>query len=110
MRKQNSRQFWEKHIKAYLESNMNQAAYCQANGLNYRTLQNHLYNERKRKSENQHSIEKQSEWLPITVIKEPENISPGGIRLHINKIIIEAESGFDVTNLANMLQAVGAVC
>jgi len=106
--RQKPKEFWEKHIEAFRETKLSQTAYCKTNKLRYKSFQYHL--RKKREKEKQNNPEKSSEWLPMTIIDEPASNSPGGIRLHFNKIIIEAEKGFDSTHLANLLRTVGAVC
>jgi hypothetical protein len=110
MSRQKRKKFWAKHIEAFRESGMSQRAYCQANSLNHRTLQYHLCKRRRKEAENHHSLEKHSGWLPMAIIDEPKTINPGGIRLQINRIIIEVERGFDSAHLTHVLQAVGAAC
>jgi hypothetical protein len=109
--KQRSAKWWEKHIEAFRASGMTQREYCQLNSMKPRALQYHLTQMRRKESNISHSLEKRSEWVPVSVVdSEPERISPGGVRLQINRIIIEAERGFDSAHLTSILRTVGAIC
>lgn len=103
--------FWDGQIEAYHKSGMSRKEYCVTKGITPRSLEYHL-NKRKKLSEPEklQNIERKNEWLPMRIIDEPANKCSGGIRLHINRIIIEAEKGFDGNHLANLLRTVGAVC
>jgi hypothetical protein len=110
MSKQKRKKFWQKHIEAFHASGMSQRAYCLTNSLSHRSLQYHLSKRRRKEAGNHHSLEKRGGWLPMAIVDEPERINPGGIRLQINRIIIEVERGFDSAHLAHVLRAVGAAC
>ncbi len=109
------KEFWDKHVEAFLKSGMSQRAYCRLKRLKHRALSYHLCKNQRTKSIQPRSPEKRgidpgTTWLPITIVDEPSHKSSGRIRLQISRITIDTDQGCDGALLAHVLRAVGAAC
>jgi hypothetical protein len=99
----------QRYLEAYKESTKSQRAYCEESDLNLRRFQYYLRKSRKVEGGKSHSQEKQRGWLPFAIVDELGG-SPGGIRIKVGRVTVEADPGFDAPHLSAVLRALGAVC
>ena len=100
--------FWRQHVQAFTDSRKTRVAYCRENRIKTHRLD---YWRRKQKEstaeENQVS---RKDWIPLQ-IHEDQAIGKGtGIRLHIGRLTIEVEPGFNPELLTEVIRIVGTAC
>ena len=110
MNRQEAAEFWQKHIEAFQGSGVSQQTYCLEKGLRIQTFRYRLGRKRKSESESTKEHGKQSRWLPLAIMDESCGVRPGGVRIRIGRVTVEADPGFDAPHLSDVLRAVGAVC
>lgn len=109
MNRREPREIWEKRIEAFRASGMTQRAYCESNGVKIKAFHYHLMRDRKLRGGASGSNGGASGWMPL-IIDDMSCPRPGGIRIRIGRVTVEADPGFDAIHLSEVLRAVGSMC
>ena len=101
-------EFWRHHVQAFIDSGKTRVAYCRENQIQVYQLD---YWRRKFKSSKANkSPDIRRDWVSLQIHEDHSSDKGTGIRLHIGRLSIEVEPGFNPKLLSELLRVVGTAC
>ena len=105
--RQRNHEKWQSQVAAYRSSGLSRRDYCRQNQISPSTL-DYWCRKLKPASPNSNTLDHDRRWVPLTIHDESASRNHQAIRLHIGRVELAVESGFDSSTLADVIRVVAA--